>query len=113
MCNKNQLNNILSFIATQSKCLFNDKLDSVILFGSYARGDYDNESDIDIMILADIDDSDINFCTRQLYEKVFHLELEYDCVLSLCIVPQDRFNKFKGILPFYRNVDKEGVKIAV
>ena len=31
-----------------------DKLDKVILYGSYARGDYDDESDIDIMVLADI-----------------------------------------------------------
>lgn len=77
------------------------------------RGDYDGESDIDIMILADIDDMDVNVCTRLLYEKIFHLELEHDCVLSLCIVPQDRFNKFKEILPFYRNVAEEGVKIAV
>ncbi|MBQ8210122.1 MAG: nucleotidyltransferase domain-containing protein [Clostridia bacterium] len=113
MCTENQLGNILSVVASQAKVLFADKLDSVILFGSYARGDFDNESDIDIMILADINDIDVNICTRQIYEKIYYLELEYDCVLSLCVVPQERFNKFKGILPFYRNVDREGVKIAV
>jgi uncharacterized protein len=31
-----------------------EKLEKVILFGSYARGDYDEESDIDIMVIADI-----------------------------------------------------------
>lgn len=113
MCTKSNLDYVLSSVASQSKLLFSDKLDSVILFGSYARGDYDDESDIDIMILANINDTDVNVCTRQLYEKIFHLELEHDCVLSLCVVPQDRFNKFKEILPFYRNVDREGVKIAI
>lgn len=113
MCAENQLEKILSTIASQAKSLFADKLNSVILFGSYARGDFDNESDIDIMILADIADVDVNSFTRQIYEKIFHLELEYDCVLSLCVVPHDRFNKFKSILPFYRNVDREGVKIAI
>ncbi len=113
MCAENQLNTVLSTVALQSKALFSEKLHSVILFGSYARGDYDSESDIDIMILADIDDTDINSYTKHLYEKIYHLELEYDCVLSICIVPSDRFNRFKNILPFYRNVDEEGVKIAV
>ena len=110
---ENNLNTVLSTVASQSKDLFSEKLHSVILFGSYARGDYDSESDIDIMILADIADTDINSYTKHLYEKIYHLELEYDCVLSICIVPSDRFNRFKNILPFYRNVDKEGVKIAV
>lgn len=113
MCTKNQLESVLSIVSAQSKALFAEKLKSVILFGSYARGDFDSESDVDIMILADIADEDVNSCTRQLYEKIFDFELETDCVVSLCIVPYDRFNKFKSILPFYRNVDREGVKIAV
>lgn len=32
----------------------------VILYGSYARGDYRDDSDIDIMILLDLSDMDIN-----------------------------------------------------
>ena len=113
MCVENQLQKVLSIVAQQAKTILSDRLDCVILFGSYARGDYDDESDVDIMILADIDNADINDYTRQIYDKIYELELELDCVLSLCIVPQDRFYKFKDILPFYRNVDREGVKIAV
>lgn len=33
--------------------IFGSKLKRVILFGSYARGDYDEESDIDVMFLID------------------------------------------------------------
>jgi len=113
MCTKNQLESVLSVVSSQAKDLFREKLDSVILFGSYARGDYDDESDIDIMILVDINDVDVNLCTRQLYEKIFQYELQNDCVLSLCVVPQDRFHRYKTVLPFYRNVDREGIKVAV
>lgn len=113
MCTEIQLRNIVTQVASQAKAVFADKLHAVILFGSYVRGDYDEESDIDIMILADIDDSDTNTYTRQLYDTLYEFELEHDCVLSLCVVPEDRFNRFKGILPFYRNVDREGVRIAV
>lgn len=113
MCAENQLEKILSAVVKQSKSILSDKLDCIILFGSYARGDYDDESDIDIMILADVDSADVNRFTRNIYDKIYETELDYDCVLSLCIVPQDRFYRFKETLPFYRNVDREGVKIAV
>ena len=113
MCTKNQLEEIIVQIVSYSKDLFGDKFRNVILYGSYARGDYDEESDIDIMILVDINDVDVNLCTRQLYEKIFQYELQNDCVLSLCVVPQDRFHRYKTVLPFYRNVDREGIKVAV
>lgn len=113
MCTQNQLKKILKTVANEAKTVLSDKLDSAILFGSYARGDYDDESDIDVMILADIDNADVNKFTRLIYDRIYELELEQDSVLSLCIVPKDRFNKFKDILPFYRNVDREGVEIAV
>ena len=40
--------------AYETKNAYGDKLDRIILFGSCARGDYDNESDIDVMVLLNI-----------------------------------------------------------
>lgn len=113
MCTENQLEKVLSEVKLQVENLLSDKLKSIVLFGSYARGDYDDESDIDIMVLADIEDDEVNSYTRNLYKMVSHIGLENDVVLSLCLVPDERFNRFKDILPFYRNVDREGVKLAV
>lgn len=113
MCTENQLAKILSFVALQTRTVLTEKLDCMILFGSYARGDYDDESDIDIMILADIDSDEVNAYTRKIYDKIYESEFDTDCVLSLCIVPQERFYRFKETLPFYRNVEREGIKIAV
>ena len=45
MCTKNQLDMMLKQIADYSKELFGDKFKNIILYGSYARGDYDEESD--------------------------------------------------------------------
>ena len=39
--------------------IYGNHLKTVILYGSYARGDYTEESDIDIMILLDIEDMKI------------------------------------------------------
>jgi predicted nucleotidyltransferase len=41
------------------KEIFNDKLDKVIIYGSYASGEDDNESDIDIMVLVNEKDEEL------------------------------------------------------
>ena len=45
MCTKSQLNEIMQRTAAELKKLFGSRLDSVILFGSYARGDFDEDSE--------------------------------------------------------------------
>jgi len=39
--------------------MLNRLLKKVIVYGSYARGDYQKNSDIDIMILVDADETEI------------------------------------------------------
>ena len=112
MCEKNTLELILSCVHKHSRELFADKLVAVLLYGSYARGDYDSESDIDVMVLADIDaDRVVDYMTA-LRDNVYKLEIENDCVISLCITPVCTFEKYKNVSPFYRNVLKEGISIA-
>ena len=49
MCSQSVLNKITAKIVKAAKDSLGDVLDKVILYGSYARGDYDEGSDIDIM----------------------------------------------------------------
>ena len=48
----NRIHDIVLKFSQQVKKLLGQKLDKVILYGSYARGDYNEHSDIDIMILT-------------------------------------------------------------
>lgn len=113
MCTKNQLENITQTVASLAKEILDDKLVSVILYGSYARGDYDDESDIDIMIVADIPSEECWSCNVQLIEGLTDTELENEIVISTHVVQADNFNQYRTALPFYRNVTEEGIKIAV
>ena len=112
MCEKNALEFVLSSVRKYAQELFDDKLVSVLLYGSYARGDFDSESDIDIMIIADIETGSVADYMRLLRDKVYMLEIENDCVLSLCITPLYNIEKYKNASPFYRNVLKNGVDIV-
>ena len=53
-------------------------LKSVILYGSYARGDYTPESDVDIMILVDLPDDEIAQYGDELAEVGFEYNVAHD-----------------------------------
>ncbi len=113
MCTRNQLNEILSEISQTAKSTLTDKLDSIILYGSYARGDYDNESDIDIIILADIPREQLSNYKSVFINLSSELGLEYDILITITLKNSDTFNKYLNVVPFYQNIKKEGVPVAV
>lgn len=94
------------------KIYFGASLKSVIVYGSYARGDYNDNSDIDIMILVGLSDAEIKKTENDIYDCAFDLELKYGKVLSPVIKNQEFFEYWSDTLPFYRNVKMEGVKVA-
>ncbi len=109
MCDKSVLSLITEKVCAASKEVLGDKLEKVILFGSYARGDYDEESDIDIMVIADIPLEDRTAARRKIHEVTGDLGLEYDILVSLCMECGCIYNKYKDDSGFYINVQKDGV----
>lgn len=112
MCSKNQLDSIIKQIVEFSKELFSEKFQSVILYGSYARGDYDDESDIDIMIMVDMDREELKKYRLRTSEFFSELNLENNVFLTSKLQSLQYFNEWKDVMPFYRNVMRDGVKYA-
>ena len=54
-----RIKNIMSEIHEELMKLFGGKIERIILYGSYARGDFNLESDVDIMILLNCDQREI------------------------------------------------------
>lgn len=111
MCTKAVLNNITASVCAAALELFGDKLNSVILYGSYARGTNDNDSDIDIMLIVDIPPEGISRYRSEVAKIASRLSLESaDCVtISVALQDSDTFEQYKQALPFYRSVASEGV----
>ena len=113
MCSKSELQIILSEIAKAAKDTFGEQLDSVILYGSYARGDYTPDSDIDMMILVKgIAPEELWKFRSSITSKSSELGLKYNLVIVPLIKDVDTFNKYLDVLPFYQNVDREGIRIG-
>lgn len=113
MCTKNQLAEITEKVALLSKSVFGDKLDSTLLYGSYARGEQTSESDIDIMVLANVSREELSSYKKPFISLSSELGLQHDVVVTVTLKDTETFNKYSQAVPFYAAVKKEGVRIAV
>lgn len=110
MYTANQLKGILNVVYEKANALFGASFEFMILYGSYARGDYDKDSDIDIMIVVDLKSDDICKYRSELAKFTSRLGLENDIVVSVIVKDSETFHKYKNDLPFYQNVMREGIR---
>lgn len=101
---------ILDF-ARGVKKILGSRLKQVILYGSYARGDYNDSSDIDIMVLTTLTDAEIEQVETSIYDLAFDFQMDYGVDISVVIKNEGQFNYWLGALPFYDNVKKEGIVV--
>ncbi len=104
------VNIIMNEIVARMKELFGSKLRQVILFGSYARGEQDEYSDMDIMVLVDIDDNDLKQYNNKIGELMSDISIRYGVLPSIIDKNYRHFHKWVPYLPFYRNVKTEGIE---
>lgn len=86
--------------------IYGDLVDSIILYGSTARGTR-AESDVDVTILLHAGAT--KAMRDQMLDLVVDLELECGRVRSVLCIDYDKFAEWKDIIPFYKNIRKDGV----
>ncbi len=91
--------------------IYGNHLNAVILYGSYARGDYDKFSDVDIMILLNLDEMELKRYRHQLSEITFDFNMEHDVDIKPITKSKELFLKWQESYPFYKNVSREGVTL--
>ena len=107
-----EVNKIVGELCGSLASLFPQDQIEAILFGSYARGDAEPGSDIDVLILVDASRQDISERNWQIGDLAAELLLDYGIVVSPIVENRDYFNKNMDVLPFYRNVGREGVRLG-
>ena len=111
MCSKNTLQVLLDETVRGLRDIFGERLDSVILYGSYARGDYDEESDIDVMALVKMNREELTGYRRRVNAFSNQLDLKHDVLLSIRLQDTGTFSQWEDALPFFKNVKKDGIRI--
>ena len=109
-----EIENIITKFLHGINDILADRAKKIILYGSYARGDYSKNSDIDIMILTDLTDDEMYEYFVKVSDMAYDIESEYnfDITLSPIIKNIDKFNDWLDALPFYMNVQREGVILS-
>ena len=70
------IRNIVYKFSLQLRDLLGSSLSKVILYGSYARGDNHDHSDVDVMILVKMTDAEIKRIENDVYDMAFEIEIE-------------------------------------
>ncbi|MEO6723222.1 MAG: nucleotidyltransferase domain-containing protein [Ferruginibacter sp.] len=81
---------------------------TIVLYGSYVRGDNKRDSDIDILILVDKDKvtvPEVKSITYPLYE----IEFDTGIIISPLVLSKKQWEAKHHITPFYENVRREGI----
>ena len=106
------ISDIMQDFAKSVRKMLDNSLDSVIVYGSYARGDYSELSDIDVMLLVSLGEEDIKKISDQISDLAFDFMMKYGVDISPVITNIDHFNYWVDNLPYYRNVRDEGVRLS-
>lgn len=86
---------------------FEGQVVSIILFGSMARGDHDEQSDVDIAVILSSEKTSEQ--GNEILDYFVDLDIKYGRVHSIIEIQKDEFDKWKDVSPFYKNVLKDGV----
>ena len=112
MRTKNEAFEILASVYASCDQISGGKIHDAILYGSYARGEQNAESDIDILLTADLTQEQIAETRRAVAALSSDLSLDHEVTVSIQIVPLTQFRRYADFLPFYQNILKEGIRYA-
>ena len=85
-----------------------DQVQQVILYGSKARGDFDEESDTDVLVVVTSDDWRAQ---RPFHHLASSLSTRYDVVLSLLVVGPQAYDRMRRPTPLYEFIVEEGIEL--
>jgi predicted nucleotidyltransferase len=99
----------LKRFGTAMQSLLGGNLQSLLLFGSRARGEGTSDSDLDVLVVLRSKDRAI---CRRIVEAALDVDLAYAVTLSPTILSEDELEQNRRYLtPFYRNVEHDSFRL--
>lgn len=91
--------------------IYGDALTKMVLYGSYARDEANEYSDVDIMVFLDVPPEDERAKISELLDVTFDFNMDNDIDIQPVPKSNATFKKWENVLPFYKAVNEEGVVI--
>lgn len=83
----------------------------IILYGSCARGDFKEYSDVDIALLTKGTRTDTWKYNDKIDEVATELASKYFAIVNFVLLPFDEFEEKKSWYGYFRNIEQEGIKL--
>lgn len=85
---------------------FDKPIKDIILFGSRARGDADETSDYDILVILD---SDYNWSDEnRILDLCYDIDLKYNIIIDVHLMSKNEIGSLRGKQPIFVNAIKTG-----
>ena len=85
-------------------------MDRIVLFGSVARGEADEESDVDLLIV--LKDPPSHHLRNRITHVILDINLEYDTNLSELIIDRESWDYGPlSVLPIHQVIEEEGIPL--
>lgn len=106
---KRKLSPEVTYVAEKVKHLVkkHDDKAEVVLFGSRARGDFDKESDWDILVLTDKKSEELN--NILIKEFLYKIEMPFDVVISAIVKNKHEWYNRYSVTSLFDSIQKEGI----
>ena len=99
---------ILDLVKEKLQGIYEERLNEIILYGSYARGDATEESDIDLIFLLEDMNSPVSE-SEKFSGEIHQLDFLYDMVVPIIPIEVDQYRTRR--LPIIHNRKREGIPI--
>ena len=106
-----QIQRLLKMYAEGISGIYDKDLKSILLYGPYARGDFREDSDMDIMILVDLSEEEIQKTRRKVSDYTYDFNEEHGVDIMPLVKNEKHFNQWLRAYPFYNNIKREGIEI--
>jgi len=99
---------ILAKIKDYLKDRYRDKVQRIVLYGSFAKGQANTDSDVDIAVIIknDLDPREIE---DGISELLFEILLDYGELVAVSVLPEEKVRD--SIWPIYRSIERDGIKL--
>ena len=89
---EDRIGKTLTLLKGRLQELLRDSLVNLVLFGSRARGDYEESSDVDVAVI-------VRGLSRELKDRIYRevaaIELEHGQLISLLVFSEQEFNRLR------------------
>lgn len=101
------VNKILNLLLTDVKEILQDHFVGMYLFGSLANGDFDEHSDIDVLIVTDAEISDNIFSAlKEMHERITRIDSPWAIQLEVSYIPQNALRRYDPANNLHPHMDR-------